>query len=371
MISFLALVLAQAADPPPTEADLDAAREAQAQAENRAEALEREAEAQAARARDISQRLIAIADDIAQAEREANALEAQLSRLRVEEAALTQALSEDREALQRVLAALQRAEMRKPPPLAASPDDAASAARSALLLSAIAPRLRERAEIVLDQLQALESARDEIARQSAALAQTVAELTARREEAADLLTERQAARAALQDQAATARSRAAELAGEVESLAELLTRLEAEREAQRLAALRSFEEARGALRPPVEGVILSRFAQGAGGARDTGLTFQARSGAQVVSPFDATVEHAGPLEGYGELLILSVGEGYHLILAGMARLNVVYGQTLLAGEPVGAMPENALSAPELYYEVRRNGSPVDPEPWLRPDNPAG
>lgn len=84
-----------------------------------------------------------------------------------------------------------------------------------------------------------------------------------------------------------------------------------------------------------------------------------------MSPFDAQVEYAGPFNTYGGLLILNVGDDYYIVLAGMAVTYASAGQSVLAGEPVGAMPQNGQTAPELYLELRRNGNAVDPGPWLR------
>ena len=57
----------------------------------------------------------------------------------------------------------------------------------------------------------------------------------------------------------------------------------------------------------------------------------------------------------------------------MGRISVAPGQSVLAGEPVGAMGEaevasasasgNGNTAPELYIEFRKDGKPVDPAPW--------
>jgi len=70
-------------------------------------------------------------------------------------------------------------------------------------------------------------------------------------------------------------------------------------------------------------------------------------------------------------LILDAGDGYHIVLAGMSRINVALGRKVLAGEPVGAMGEARLASltsattgsPELYVEFRKDGKPVDPAPW--------
>lgn len=69
------------------------------------------------------------------------------------------------------------------------------------------------------------------------------------------------------------------------------------------------------------------------------------------------------------MLIIAANGGYHVLLAGLAKVDGVVGQTVLAGEPVGRMrirPKNVQSVggERLYIEFRRNGVPVDPAPWF-------
>ena len=97
---------------------------------------------------------------------------------------------------------------------------------------------------------------------------------------------------------------------------------------------------------------------GAGGP-SRGLTLQAASGARVVSPCGGRAVFAAPFRSFGQLLIVDCGDGYHVVLAGLDRLDAAPGQRLLAGEPVGQLGEAA-----LYLELRRNGQPIDPRGWF-------
>jgi septal ring factor EnvC (AmiA/AmiB activator) len=71
-------------------------------------------------------------------------------------------------------------------------------------------------------------------------------------------------------------------------------------------------------------------------------------------------------------LILNVGDGYHVLLAGMERISVDLGQFVVTGEPIAVMGGGAQliaarvgasSQPVLYIEFRKDGVPVDPGPW--------
>jgi septal ring factor EnvC (AmiA/AmiB activator) len=56
-------------------------------------------------------------------------------------------------------------------------------------------------------------------------------------------------------------------------------------------------------------------------------------------------------------------------MAGFQKLDAAVGQLVRAGEPVGAMPSwtpgQGGSRPALYVELRRDGEPIDPGPWLK------
>ena len=73
---------------------------------------------------------------------------------------------------------------------------------------------------------------------------------------------------------------------------------------------------------------------------------------------------SGEFRDYGLLLIISLGEEYHLLLSGMSRVYGIVGQHVLAGEPLGEMGPIDGAAPTLYVELRRGGKPINPLPWM-------
>ena len=95
---------------------------------------------------------------------------------------------------------------------------------------------------------------------------------------------------------------------------------------------------------------------------------------QVTSPSDGWVVFSGNFRSYGQLLIINVGGGYHVLLAGLERISVELGQFVLTGEPVGVMGRDATlghsfiasgpsDRPVLYVEFRKDGNSIDPTPW--------
>src|SRR6185437_2507444 len=120
--------------------------------------------------------------------------------------------------------------------------------------------------------------------------------------------------------------------------------------------LRPFSQARGKMLMPAAGTMTLRFGEDDKyGLPSKGISLATRPGAQVVAPFDGRVEFAGPFRGYGQILIMEHGDGYHSLLAGLERVECVVGQWLVAGEPVGVMPSGDRDDPVLYLELRRHG----------------
>ena len=102
-----------------------------------------------------------------------------------------------------------------------------------------------------------------------------------------------------------------------------------------------------------------------GGESSESVAFATRSGAQVSAPVSGTVEFSGPFRSYGQLLILSTSDGYHVLLWGMSSSYVSVGQSVRQGEPVARMTERARGEPELNMEVRKAGKPMDPAKWMK------
>lgn len=130
--------------------------------------------------------------------------------------------------------------------------------------------------------------------------------------------------------------------------------------------LPAFPKQLGGLFRPARGEIAAKFGQSTDAfGEGKGLVIATRSSAQVVAPFDGQIVFEGPFRSYGQILIIEHRGGYHTVLAGLAHVDVVVGQWLKAGEPVGAMIETAEGRPQLYVELRRSGLPFDPAPWFK------
>jgi septal ring factor EnvC (AmiA/AmiB activator) len=137
----------------------------------------------------------------------------------------------------------------------------------------------------------------------------------------------------------------------------------------RLKPALPFHLAKAQLPMPTQGRrVLSFGDTTSNGRRSQGLVIETRHAAQITSPCDGWIVYAGEFRSYGQLLIINAGGGYHVLLAGLSHIDVQLGQFVLAAEPVGTMSAVSKTkaqdnAPVLYVEFRKEGRPIDPEPW--------
>ncbi len=131
-----------------------------------------------------------------------------------------------------------------------------------------------------------------------------------------------------------------------------------------------FHQAKGQLPLPTHGRRVINFnGKMQSGATSKGIVIETRHGAQITAPCDGWVLYASEFRSLGQLLIINAGNGYHVVVAGLSQIDVQLGQFVLAGEPVGTMssaPKGKVqdnAAPVLYVEFRKEGRPVDPDPW--------
>jgi septal ring factor EnvC (AmiA/AmiB activator) len=318
---------------------------------------------------------------------------ARIAALENDERALRARLAASKDELSAFLSGLLRLEQNPPPALLASPGDVLQALRAAMLFRAAVPALRSQTAALSHDLSRLTGLKASIAREEQDLAANLGRMRSAKLQLETLYERKKALLAAAGDALAKEQARAAELAKKAKSLQQLVDSLAAaeakrrERARQEAALQQSvvpdsaaavpqhpFSKSLGKLHYPVLGELVGRFGDADGlGGRIKGLFIATRPGAQVVVPAHGRVAFAGNFRSYGQLLILDVGEGYHVLLAGMARMEVATGQRVVSGEPVGEMGQaSALgnrighqkdARPVLYVEFRKAGSAVDSANW--------
>jgi murein hydrolase activator len=115
---------------------------------------------------------------------------------------------------------------------------------------------------------------------------------------------------------------------------------------------------------PLPGEIVRAFGERAGRLRKPGFVIAATPGQAVAAPEEGRIAFAGPFKSYGLLLIIEHSREYHTLLWGFSRIDVAYGEEVRTGQVVGAIGGDAGDTPKLHVELRRNGRPVNPTPWL-------
>ena len=375
------------------EQELQSLHEKQSKSAEAEAALKSEIDKIAADRRKLNQDLIDTAARLRDAESKIAGTETRLKPLDDNESALRKSLDGRRATIAEVLAALQRMGRRPPPALIASPEDALQAVRSAMVLGAVLPDMRNEVQALASDLTQLLDLRKKIAAERERLTKEVVSLDGERTRMAALVDARQKQIAEREQALAAERAHAGELAKQAGDLKDLIAKLErdldpatrADREKTtrsslsalhdpgRLAPAIAFASLRGKVPMPVNGIKIRDYGvPDPSGSTERGVSFATRAGAQVTAPIDGWVVYAGPFRSYGQLLILNAGGGYHVLLAGMERISVDIGQFVLTGEPVAAMGNGShvaailatgSSQPVLYVEIRKDGTPVDPGPW--------
>ncbi|WP_028133253.1 murein hydrolase activator EnvC family protein [Bradyrhizobium japonicum] len=392
------------------EQELEAARARQKSAEEAQAKLKAEITSLGKDRTQLNQQLIDTAANVRTVETKIDDTEARLRSLNGREQEMRASLDSRRGDIVEVLAALQRAGRRTPPALLVRPEDALQSLRTAMLLGAVVPELRGRAEKIASELGELVALRKTIASERDQLAADRDRVRSDQTRLTALVEERQRQQAAREKDLDAENARAIMLSKQVGDLQGLITKMEqdlqsaakaaekaaeaarqAEAKEAKLAAASAksgpgafkdrsrttpaiaFASAKGLLPLPVNGNKIRDFggSDGVGGVQK-GISLATKPGSQVTTPCDGWVVYSGPFRSYGQLLILNAGGGYHVLIAGMERISVNIGQFVLTGEPVATMGSTSqvasilatnASQPVLYVEFRKDGTPIDPGPW--------
>ena len=182
--------------------------------------------------------------------------------------------------------------------------------------------------------------------------------------------ERRLVLAKLEQDLATSGDEMRQLRGEEQRLGELLARLESSPTGFPLEAVGDFPSVRGELAWPISGSIVSDFGQARAGGRLrwNGVVMGAPGGTPVRAVHYGRVAYADWLPRLGLLIILDHGAGYMSLYGHNEALLKESGAWVARGDIIAHVGDSGgQTQTALYFEIRQDGEPIDPHPWMGRD----
>lgn len=123
--------------------------------------------------------------------------------------------------------------------------------------------------------------------------------------------------------------------------------------------------------PPVDGLVWTwptsaKMTRTFGDQDSKGLQFSGAAGSPILAAADGKVVYAGDgLRSYGQLIIIKHNASSMSAYAHQQKILVKEGQTVTSGQAIGEMGSSGADSVKLHFEIRQQGKPVDPLPYLQ------
>ncbi|MGA9657476.1 MAG: peptidoglycan DD-metalloendopeptidase family protein, partial [Asticcacaulis sp.] len=310
---------------------------------------ERKSDTQRQTARQIAQEVEALRQQIIDiskkqgtGEQRSAIYRARLQTINLKEIDITRRLSAERAKQTRLLSALQIYSRNPPPALLITPRKANDAVLAAIIMRAITPELQKRTQGLVKQNSELVNLRRQAALQNEALFISENDISEQRRQVETLIKQKMALEDQLLSQADQMEATAAELKARE-------ARLRGEAPLRGLLGMTPPEKS---LAQPVVGEVIHGFGQVDNqGPSQRGISYAALPGSQVISPAEGEVEFVGPVDSYGQVVIIYIGQNYRVVITGIGRVYVDKGKTVARNEPLGRMPNLSDKKTTLYMEL--------------------
>jgi septal ring factor EnvC (AmiA/AmiB activator) len=352
-VPVLALAILLASSPAfagkDVKADLAAGKARQAELAKQAGALNSEVGT-------LRSKLVKMSASLRETEEKISETDTRLKDLRDKKATFSESLYKNQDAIGGLVTAARRYRQSSTPTLLlrGQPVDAA---RAALVIKSMIPELDRQSESLKAELAVLEGIEKDIVRAQSIQSEELSKLNKKKGDLSKLVEERKTLYKQTEAERSEQERAVRKLAEKAKNLDDLVSKIEPRKKTASTYRLP------GNVPLPVNGTVHTGFGEKDDlGGKSRGITFSTRSAATVVTPLAGKVKFAGPFQKYRQILIIEHRGGYHSLIAGLGRIDTVVGAQLAAGEPVGSA--ESTSSAQVYYELRQNGAPVNPQKLL-------
>jgi septal ring factor EnvC (AmiA/AmiB activator) len=249
--------------------------------------------------------------------------------------------------------------------------DPARAGRMFVYYSYFGRSRAEQIRLIEDNVAQLQRLDDELAAEDAKLAGLEKQQRAQLTEVEQARSHRTLVLASLEAESHTRVQNLEKLRSQQGGLEKLLRELRRAMEKYPVDSNDAFAHLRGKLAWPVGGHVVARFGESrAGGVKWDGVLVATERGAPVRAVYQGRIIYADWLPGLGLLTIVDHGDGYMSLYGHNERLYKAVGEKVSAGDSIASAGDSGGSTrPELYFEIRKSGKPVDPRPWFKAGEP--
>lgn len=247
--------------------------------------------------------------------------------------------------------------------------DPSDVARMLRYYESIGASRAEKIEVFVATIKQLQLIEPQIAEHTNKLERAFTQLQIEQQALQESQTERQKVLSKLQDDVKNQSQVLAGLQADRKRLEQLLSKVYEEINAQELNFdVREFSQLKGKLPWPTKGKPRNRYGYKRSGSRLKwqGLEIGAAQGSEVIAVHHGRVVFSDYLRGHGLLLIIDHGSGYMSLYAHNENLYKELGEWVEAGETIASVGDTGgRRDAALYFELRHNGKPTNPTPWLR------
>jgi septal ring factor EnvC (AmiA/AmiB activator) len=286
---------------------------------------------------------------------------------------LTKSLEAERISIVKLILMLGRIRKTPPEAMIARSDTPYHIAQSALLMENIIPSVRQDARRLMNNLKVLEKLAIDLKDERDVMEDNIVKWEKKREELMVLVKNKERVYAKIDKDLKARELSINAISLKAKSLEDLISKIQVEEklEIERQKQAKIFRRKPSyaapdsndtAIQLPISGIIRTAFHdKDEYGAKSNGIMIEGRTGGLVTAPMSGKIQFIGSFKRFSNIVIIEHSDGYHSLIAGLGEINAFIGDIVKSGEPIGLLPDSALiPRPKLYYELRKNGSPINP-----------